>query len=80
MILSLACAQLRMTPADAITAATVNGAYALRREKEVGSLEVGKFADLAVFEVEDYREIPYHFGVNRCWMTMKQGEVIWKAG
>src|SRR5439155_3858554 len=66
MVLSLACTQLRMTPAEAITAATVNGAYALRREKEVGSLEVGKFADLAVFEVEDYREIPYYFGVNRC--------------
>jgi len=80
MILSLACMQLRMTPAEAIAAATINGAYALRREKDVGSLEVGKLADLAVFEVEDYREVPYYFGVNRCWMTMKQGKVIWKAG
>jgi imidazolonepropionase len=80
MILSLACTQLRMTAAEAIAAATINGAYALRREKDVGSLEVGKLADLAVFEVEDYREIPYYFGVNRCWMTMKQGKVIWKAG
>jgi imidazolonepropionase len=69
-----------MTPAEAIAAATINGAYALRREKDVGSLEVGKLADLAVFEVEDYREVPYYFGVNRCWMTMKQGKVIWKAG
>jgi imidazolonepropionase len=80
MILSLACTQLRMTPAEAIAAATINGAYALRREKDVGSLEVGKLADLAVFEVDDYREVPYYFGVNRCWMTMKRGEVIWKAG
>ncbi|HKN26010.1 MAG TPA: imidazolonepropionase [Candidatus Acidoferrum sp.] len=76
MVLSLACSQLRMTPAEAITAATINAAYALRREKRVGSLEVGKEADLAVFEVEDYREIPYYFGMQRCWMTVKGGEII----
>jgi imidazolonepropionase len=77
MILSLACSELRMTPAEAITAATINAAYALRREKIVGSIEVGKQADLAVFEVEDYREIPYYFGENRCWMTLKRGEIIY---
>jgi imidazolonepropionase len=76
MILSLACTQLRMTPAEAITAATINAAYALRREKQIGSLEVGKQADLAVFDVADYREIPYYFGMNTCWMTMKQCAVI----
>jgi imidazolonepropionase len=79
MILSLACTQLRMTPAEAIVAATINGAYALRREKQAGSLEAGKFADLAVFEVEDYREIPYYFGVNKCWMTLKRGEIVASA-
>ena len=77
MILSLACTQLRMTPGEAIAAATINGAYALRREKIVGSIETGKQADLAVFEVEDYREIPYYFGENRCWMTLKRGEIIY---
>jgi imidazolonepropionase len=77
MILSLACSQLRMTPAEAITAATINGAYALGREKTVGSLEEGKQADVAVYEVEDYREIPYYFGTNLCWMTMKRGEIVW---
>src|SRR5262252_4080427 len=79
MILSLACTQLRMTPAEAITAATINAAYALRREKQIGSLEVGKQADIAVFEVADYREIPYYFGVNHCWMTIKRGRVIHAA-
>jgi imidazolonepropionase len=79
MILSLACTQLRMTPAEAIAAATINGAYALRREKRVGSLGVGKLADLAVFEVADYREIPYYFGMNTCWLTMKRGVVVHAA-
>jgi len=77
MVLSLACTQLRMTPAEAIAAATINAAYALRRYKRIGSLEVGKQADLAVFEVEDYREIPYYFGMQLCWMTMKRGEIVY---
>jgi imidazolonepropionase len=76
MILSLACTQLRMMPSEAIAAATINAAYALRREKTIGSLEVGKQADIAVFEVADYREIPYYFGVDHCWMTLKRGRVI----
>jgi imidazolonepropionase len=76
MILSLACTQLRMTPAEAIAAATINSAYALGRGKSIGSLEVGKQADIAVFEVADYREIPYYFGVDHCWMTLKRGHVI----
>jgi imidazolonepropionase len=79
MILSLACTQLRMTPAEAITAATINAAYSLRREKHIGSFGVGKFADLAVFEVADYREIPYYFGMNTCWLTMKRGVVVHAA-
>jgi imidazolonepropionase len=76
MVLSLACTQLRMSPAEAISAATINGACALRRERRIGSLAPGKQADLAVFEVEDYREIPYYFGMQRCWLTMKNGEVV----
>jgi imidazolonepropionase len=77
MILSLACSQLRMTPAEAISAATINAAYSLRRDRRVGSIEEGKQADLAVFDVEDYREIPYYFGMNLCWMTVKRGEIVW---
>jgi imidazolonepropionase len=79
MILSLACTHLRMTPAEAIAAATINAAYSLRRDRHLGSLGVGKFADLAVFEVADYREIPYYFGVNTCWMTIKLGAVVHAA-
>lgn len=79
MILSLACNELRMTPAEAISAATINAAYALRRDDRIGSFGVGKFADLAVFDVADYREIPYYFGVNTCWMTIKRGVVVYAA-
>ncbi len=77
IILSLGCSRLRMTPAEAICAATINAAYSLRRADRIGSIEPGKQADLAVFEVADYREIPYYFGVNTCWMTMKRGEIVY---
>lgn len=79
MVLSLACTQMRMTPAEAIAAATVNAAYALGRADRIGSLEVGKFADVALFNVEDYREIPYYFGVNHCVLTLKRGKVVWNC-
>ena len=74
-ILSLACTHLKMTPAEAISAATINGAWALRRQQSKGSLEPGKDADLAIFDVADYREIAYWFGVNRCWGAVIGGEL-----
>jgi imidazolonepropionase len=77
-ILSLACSALRMTPAEAITAATINAAWALGRGDRLGSLERNKQADLVVMDVEDYREIPYYFAVNHCRMTVKAGKVIWR--
>lgn len=76
MILSLACTQMRMTPAEAISAATINPAYSLRQHDRIGSIEVGKYADIAAFDVADHREIPYHFGVNLCSLTMKRGAII----
>jgi imidazolonepropionase len=78
MILSLACTQLRMSPAEAIVAATINAACSLLRDRTIGSLEVGKQADIAVFDVDDYREIPYYFGVNKCWMTLKKGRPVFQ--
>jgi imidazolonepropionase len=78
MVMSLACTQMRMSPAEAIAAATINPAYSLRRQMHIGSIEVGKYADLAIFDVEDYREIPYYVGVNHCVMTIKRGEIIYR--
>jgi len=54
---------MKMTPAEAIAAATVNAAYSLNRGAEIGSLEPGKLADFAIHDSRDYREIPYFFGI-----------------
>jgi imidazolonepropionase len=62
MVLSLASTQMKMTPAESLTAATINAAFSLRRGAETGSLEPGKFADFAIHDCADYREIPYFFG------------------
>jgi imidazolonepropionase len=70
MAMSLACTHMKMSPAEAIAAATINGAWALRVADRKGSIEPGKDADLAVFEASDYREIPYWFGTNRCALTI----------
>lgn len=76
-ILSLACSALRMTPAEAISAATINAAYSLRRSGRLGSLEPGKQADLVVMDAGDYREIPYYFAWNHCVMTVKRGRITY---
>jgi imidazolonepropionase len=71
--LSVACTHMKMSPAEAITAATLNGACALQLQHRKGSLEPGKDADIAIFDAGDYRELPYWFGVNRCGTTLLQG-------
>jgi imidazolonepropionase len=78
MAMSLACTHMKMSPAEAIAASTINGAWALRVADRKGSLEPGKDADLVAFAVEDYREIPYWFGVNRCSMTVMSGTVAYR--
>ena len=75
MAMSLACTQMKMSPAEAITAATLNGAWALRLAATKGSIEPGKDADMAVFDVRDYREIPYWFGSSRCDLTVMNGVI-----
>ena len=79
MVLSLACSQMGLHPAEAVSAATVNGAAAMGLSQRLGSLEPGKQADIAIFDVPDYREIPYYFGFNLCVMTIRKGQVIYNA-
>ena len=78
MILSLACTQLKMTPAEAITAATINAAYSLGRGDEIGSLEKGKRADFVIHNALDYRELPYWFGIEHPWQVYLSGELEYR--
>lgn len=64
LMISLACSQMKMTPAEAIVAATINSAYALERGEILGSLEPGKLADIIIWDVPNHRHLAYHFGVN----------------
>jgi imidazolonepropionase len=75
MAMSLACTHMKMSPAEAVSAATINGAWALRLAERKGSIEPGKDADLAIFSVKDFREIPYWFGANHCALTVLNGVV-----
>jgi imidazolonepropionase len=76
LIISLACLSMKMSPEEALCAATINAAHALGRGREVGSLEPGKYADLTVFGVRDYREIPYYYGVNTVESVYKKGNQV----
>lgn len=72
-VLSLACLNMGLSVEEAITAATLNGAHALRMGDRVGSIEVGKRADLAVYDVPSYADIVYHFGVNHTYNVWAGG-------
>jgi imidazolonepropionase len=80
MVVALACSHMSMTPAEALSAATINGAHALGRAARTGSLEAGKQADLLVLNVPDYRDLCSCFGVNLVHLTMKSGHVIYREG
>jgi imidazolonepropionase len=76
MVLSLACTQMKMSPAEAITAATINAAYSLGHGDQIGSLEKGKRANFTVFDCEDYREIAYWFGFSPVDSVYVRGERV----
>ncbi|MFQ6102791.1 MAG: imidazolonepropionase [Candidatus Glassbacteria bacterium] len=79
IIMSIAAIILKLTPAECFTASTVNAAHSLGIAKEVGSIEVGKSADLVIFDADDHRSIAYNFGVNHCNTVIKKGKVVYKA-
>jgi imidazolonepropionase len=77
---TLACLQMGLTPGEAISAATINGAHALGIAGRVGSLERGKTADLLLLNIQDYREVASHLGMNLVHLTMKRGDFIYQEG
>ena len=80
MTMTIACLQLKMTAAEALAASTINASYAIDRGNQVGTIEPNKIADLVVWEVKDYREIPYHYGVNLVETVIKDGKIVHQKG
>ncbi|HEM62133.1 MAG TPA: imidazolonepropionase [Chloroflexi bacterium] len=76
LIMALACRQMKMTPAEAIVASTINAAHAISLGDEVGSLEAGKKADLLILDAPDYRHLAYRFGTNLVQTVIKAGRVV----
>jgi imidazolonepropionase len=76
MIMTIACTQMKMAPEEAITASTLNGAAALGLSDKLGSIEVGKLADIAVYDIPNYRYLPYHFGANFLSTVIKGGVIL----
>lgn len=75
-VIALACYLMKLSPAEALTAATINGACAIQRQDEIGSLEIGKKADLIVFDVPNHEFLPYHYGVNLAIKVIKNGKIL----
>ena len=78
LAISIACSQMGLLPSEAINASTINAAYSIGMQKEIGSLEKGKKADIVVYDVEDYREIPSRAGTDHSVIVIKEGNVIWE--
>ncbi len=79
MMLSLAATQMKMSPAESVTAATMNAACSLNRGGSIGSLETGKLANFSIFDCADYRELAYYFGINRTQAVYVRGRCVYSA-
>ncbi|MCK5051653.1 MAG: imidazolonepropionase [Candidatus Cloacimonetes bacterium] len=75
-VITLACLQMKMTPAEAIIASTINAAYSLGLGDKIGSLEIGKKADILIMDMPSYQYLPYHFGSNNVETVIKNGKII----
>ena len=80
LIMNMACTQMRMLPTEAITAATINAAWAIGEQDRIGTLEVGKQADLLVLDAPSHAHLCYHFGVNLVERVVKDGKVVAENG
>jgi imidazolonepropionase len=74
-VIALACRSMKLTPAEAIAASTINAAHAIRRSDTIGSIEVGKQADMLILSVPDYRHLGYRYGTNLVKQVIKRGQV-----
>ncbi|MDX8364499.1 imidazolonepropionase [Cytobacillus sp. IB215665] len=79
-IMNLGCLKMGMTPAEVICAATINAAHAIKRGQEIGSIEVGKKADILIVDVPNYMQLPYHYGMNHTDTVIKNGKIVVDGG
>ena len=80
MVIALACLGMRLSPAEAITAATINAAHAISMAEEVGSLDPGKAGDIVILDLPDYRQLPMQFGTNPVHAVIKRGQLAYQSG
>ncbi len=78
LVMSFASLIMKLTPEEVITAATINAAAALKLEEEIGSIEVGKKADITIFDAPNLNYIIYHFGINHTDSVIKDGKLVYK--
>ncbi|WP_409298306.1 imidazolonepropionase [Peribacillus sp. SCS-26] len=79
-IMNLGCLKMGMSPAEVITAATINAAYAIDRGREIGSLETGKKGDIVIFDVANFYKLQYSYGVNHTHTVIKNGRTVVRKG
>jgi imidazolonepropionase len=78
LMMTMGCTLYRMTPREVIQATTIHAAKSIGREKEIGTLEVGKQADVVLLDIPNYRYLPYHFGVDHVECVIKTGKVVYR--
>ena len=79
LMMTMGCTLYRMTPREVIQATTIHAAKSIGREKEIGTLEVGKQADIVLLDIPNYRYLPYHFGVDHVECVIKTGKVVYRV-
>jgi imidazolonepropionase len=78
LMMTMGCTMLKMTAKEVIQATTIHAAKSVGREKEIGSLDIGKQADVLVLDIPNYRYLPYHFGVDHVEVVIKKGRVVYQ--
>jgi len=78
LMMTMGCVLFKMLPEEVIQAATIHAARSLGRENEIGSLDMGKKADVLVLDIPNYRYLPYHFGVDHVELVIKEGKIVYR--
>jgi len=79
LMMTMGCTLYKMLPAEVIQAATIHAAKSMGKDLQIGSLDIGKQADLLVLDIPNYRYLPYHFGVDHTETVIKKGKVVYSA-